>query len=529
MIPIKKTLTLTSLSLILAGCNHSSSSSDDSYELMLSALGGERALSAEQQINYHVEGLAYEFQEQPEPQANLLSRFTQNVNATLNGENLRQQWIIDVDYAFDIDLAFTELMVGDQGVVIDDGPNTFGASAFANFGVASDPMTSIKHASREKSWFMSSPLAIVAQIVTQGGEQLTTQYQGQTVTLELDDQSHFPKLARTLEHDPMYGDVIFEVKYLDWEAVGNTYYPTNIISSVDGNIIRDETLSNITLGDAGNAAFDLNETGVAANLKTAAGSEAGYLSSQFYLRSLLMGFPFDATDVANIVSTFIDSEEKVLLIQGVGHYNYAFAIDDNVYLYDAVINNARQVAVLAEVARQFPGKTMAGVILSHNHYDHAGGFRGALANGGNLIVGSSSGDFYESLMARPQTLQANPLLQRANEPVVQVVNDKLTLGEGDETLEIYTVTAGHASEDDMLILYRPFTKNLFFADLYNGGFEGLIFSPKLAPTINQRAQFLLDFVDLKNLDVAKVSPLHGDLRGAPTLDNVRLAAGIPAS
>ena len=136
--------------------------------------------------------------------------------------------------------------------------------------------------------------------------------------------------------------------------------------------------------------------------------------------------------------------------------------------------------------------SIGGVILSHNHFDHAGGFRGALASGGDLIIGASSTGLYQELLERPYTLQDNPLMKRDGDVVLRPVDGKLVLGQGNEILEIYTVKQGHALEDDMLILYRPVDKALFVADLYNGGFENLGFLPSIVPTTVNRAQMLVD-------------------------------------
>lgn len=106
-----------------------------------------------------------------------------------------------------------------------------------------------------------------------------------------------------------------------------------------------------------------------------------------------MGFPFADVKETQTVSDFIDSDHKVLRITSIEHYNYA------------------------------------------------GGFRGALSSGGDLFVGSASKATYQELLARPHTLQTNPLAQRDAVNIVGV-EGKMTLGESTETLEIYTVSQG---------------------------------------------------------------------------------------
>ena len=518
---------------LLAGCNDGSDSNNSSQivvpptvsalELMLETLGGEDTLNNLLQIQYKAEGQSFEFQEQPEPVEELVNSFDYSLQATLDGVSLRKQWHIDFDYAFDMTYDFTEVIVGDQGVVA-DGINSFGAYAFGAFGAQADPMNSAKLAARQKTWFMSSPLAIVKNILENddGDSTLVADFRGLSVTLTLDEQSNLPLSAQTLEFDPLYGDVVYEVEFHDWEAVGDSQYPHRLVHRLDGKLIREETLEEIEFVEIDEANFDFGE--IEPNVVDSDKASNGFLSSQFYLRGLMIGFPFDALDENAIVSEFIDSEEKVLRITGTDHYTYAFLIEDQVHIYDAAINNERQRAILAEIALRFPDKPIASVILSHNHFDHAGGFRGALANGGDLIVGEGSVSFYQDLLARPHVLKENPLAQPES-VTIQSVGDKLVLGQGNETLEVYAISEGHAQNKDMLVLYRPADKTLFFADLYNSGFVMLQgFFDNLAPTIKVRAQQLVEFVDTNQLDVQTIAPTHGDVWNDSNYDSVINAA-----
>ena len=516
---------------LLTGCNDDDDDNDivtsnpPNFQQFIKALGGEDTVLAREQINYSVVGTAYEFQEQPEPVEEQVASYSINLNATMDGNKLRQEWNLDIDYAFNFDLNFTEVMMDGEGAVLPsedvNNPdfNSFGAAFFGGFGVPNDPMNVAKQAGRVKTWFMSSPLAIAQQMLIQGDDNdLVTEFNGHQVTLILDEQTNLPVSAETLELDPLYGDVIYKVEYLDWQLVDGAMYPHRRRHHIDGNLIREETLSNISFGDTGTDPFDFaGETPVAIDaIEDETALAKGYLSSQFYRRAQTIGFPFDNTDESLTdrgmdVTGFIDNDQKVLRVMGTDHYNYAFNIGGSVYIYDASFNNERQQAVLAEIQNRFPNLPIGGVIMSHNHFDHAGGFRGALSQGGNLIVGDGSQTLYEDLLTRPHTLQDNPLEQRDEIAMVIPVNGELILGEGDDTLHIFSLPAGHAEAEDMLVLYRPVDQTLYFADLYNAGFAGLLGAPNLAPTLQDRAQQLVDFVENKGLAVTTIAPTHGSV------------------
>jgi len=416
-------------------------------------------------------------------------------------------------------------MIDGEGVVLpSDDPNnpdfnTFGAAFFRGFGVPNDPMNVTKQAGRQKTWFMSSPLAIAQQMLILGdNNDLVTEFHDHQVTLILDEKTNLPKSAETLELDPLYGDVIYKVEYQDWQLVDGKMYPHRRRHNIDGNLIREEILSDISFGDSDTEPFDFaGEIPVAIDaLEDEAALAKGYLSSQFYRRAQTIGFPFDNTDESwtdrGMDETgFVDNEQKVLRVMGTDHFNYAFNIGGSIYIYDASFNNERQQAVLAEIQHRFPGMPIGGVIMSHNHFDHAGGFRGALSQGGNLIVGDGSQELYVELLTRPHTLQDNPLELRDNAATVIPVTGELILGEGDDTLHIYSLAVGHAEEEDMLVLYRPVDQTLYFSDLYNAGFAGLLAAPNLAPTLQTRAQQLVDFVETKGLAVTTIAPTHGSV------------------
>ncbi|WP_281560620.1 MBL fold metallo-hydrolase [Thalassomonas sp. RHCl1] len=531
---------------LLAGCDGSDNNNTTNgvtdtttpYESMLTALGGEQAITSAAQLSFNVAGTAYEFQEQPEPVANLMARFSYDVVAALDGSQLRQEWQIDAVGVIEVEMSFTEVIDGSQGVVI-GGPNSFSAYALGPFGVPTEPMNSAKLATRQKTWFMSSPLAIAGAIIEQKNDganvidneasrannTLIAEFRGQEVSLLLDEETHLPKSAQTLEFDPLLGDVVYQVEYANWQPSGSSFYPMNITHTLDGNLIREETLSGVQMAELTADNFDF--TDITPSTRDTEAEHSGYISSQFYLRGMMMGFPFDGIDETQVHSNFIDSENKVLRVMGTGHYSYAFLIDDRVYIFDASLNNARQQVVLTEVQAQFPGKEIAGVILSHNHYDHSGGWRGALAQGGDLLVGAGSEEFYQQLLTKPHTLQPNPLAQREAVQVIPV-DGKLILGEGTETLEIYSVAQeGHAEEDDMLILYRPDDKTLIYADLYSSGANMLqTLYPEVASTYKKRAQLLIDFVELHNLDVVTIAPTHAIDNNDTSYDSVKAAAAF---
>lgn len=108
--------------------------------------------------------------------------------------------------------------------------------------------------------------------------------------------------------------------------------------------------------------------------------------------------------------------------------------------------------VLARAAEAFPGKRLCWVIPTHHHGDHIGGAATLLraSPDATLVVAPGSRDLGARLAGttRVQVVESSPL----------------TLGEGDERMEIHTVT-GAMHADEMLFVYFPVRRISFDGDL----------------------------------------------------------------
>ena len=205
----------------------------------------------------------------------------------------------------------------------------------------------------------------------------------------------------------------------------------------------------------------------------------------------------------------LSNDEHVLVITGGTYHSYAFKTNDTIIIYDTPQDSERSLAMLNIIHETFPGLPIEFVLLSHNHFDHRGGFRGALSEGADLIVGESAVDFVNDLLTRSVTINENPLNSALS---VIGIDTSLTFGSGSEELITYVVNSVHSEDDDMLFFYKPSTKTLFFPDLYNSGFtfvQKITQGSDTALLIKQRAQSLVDIVNQLGLDVVSIAPTHG--------------------
>lgn len=511
---------------------------------MLTALGGESNIDNATSITYQSTGIAFEFQEDPEPVDEKVADFSYNLTYILDGTQSKQDWHIQTEYAYESDFSFVETIEGTKGD--SEGVTGFFSQFFAGFGVEGDPMFSTKITARQKTLLMSSPLAIskmINQDMVQGSEYGTISIGYNTSTLGfgsstpdielvIDQASKLPSKSQTLENDPLYGDVLYEVVYSDWMDFNGIMLPSKLTHILDGNTIRTETISNQEI----NAAFNTSDLTVPSPDWAYDQNQAkhGYLSSQFHFRTLMqtfaIDFPVEFTDQTSplaLPSELVANDNKVFRVSGdfQSHYTYAFEVDGGILLYDSPINNRRSEVVLSKVRSSFSTLPISYVVNSHNHFDHVGGIRGNLAEGGDLVVGAGSRTAFENILGRPHTVLPNPLSNSAN---VIGVSDEMVIGSGDEQIILYTLPTEHAENEDYIVIYKPSTKTIYSNDVYNPGFINIY---DFAGEANQQrlvqlAKDLVDFVDAKGLDVETSYCSHGFTTQDFDFATVRMLAGF---
>ncbi len=519
--------------LTIISCKKDDDTTDNerqtSFKNVQNALGGASNIENALSISYKSTGEAFEFQEDPEPVNGKVADFNYTLVYNLDGTQSKQSWNVNADYAFATDFSFVETIDGTKGKS-EGTTGTFSAN-FSGFGVTGDPMFSTKLAARQKTLLMSSPIAIAkmiasADVINKKGDVLSVGFNTSTlgfgsdtpdIEFIIDTNTNLPVKSQILENDPLLGDVLYEVVYNKWETAGSLQVPTSLTHILDGNTIRTETISEIQINPevtdnelkvSDQEAFEYNKNE----------AKFGHLSSQFHYRTLLQTFPIDfpveivtQSSPLALASELVTNDDNVYRVSGdfQSHYTYAFKVDGGLLLYDSPINDRRSKVVLDKIKQDFSTDPIKYIVHSHNHFDHTGGVRGSLAEGGDLIVGQGSKSFIENVLQRPSTVLPNPI-QNTTVNVVGVT-DVMSIGTGNEKIELYTISTLHAEEDDYIVIYKPFTKTIYFNDLYNPGFINVFdtFKTEDQQRMITLAKDLVSFIDSKNLDVTTFHCSHG--------------------
>jgi glyoxylase-like metal-dependent hydrolase (beta-lactamase superfamily II) len=181
----------------------------------------------------------------------------------------------------------------------------------------------------------------------------------------------------------------------------------------------------------------------------------------------------------------------------------AIEFKDHIVMVEAPQNGIENM--ITQIKQAIPNKPITTVIVTHNHWDHAGGLRTVLADGPNpitFVTNEQNKAVFEKWFSNPRTLQATTpaagtvppvpaaappaggrggggaaaawpdALAKANKKVkFQYVKDKLVLKDGTRTVEIYPIK-GALHAEDMMVVYLPKEKVVFESDAYNPGASG---------------------------------------------------------
>ena len=212
-------------------------------------------------------------------------------------------------------------------------------------------------------------------------------------------------------------------------------------------------------------------------------------------------------------------------IAGEGHHSVAVEFRDFVTVVEAPQDERRSLAVMAEVRKLIPNKTIRYVVNTHHHFDHSGGLRTYVAQGATVVTHAANREFYEQVFfyPAPRTLEPDLLSSRypwftGNRiPAIEGVQDKFVISDGTRTLDAYAMQG--VDEANMLMIYLPGEKILINADLYSPPAQG-----GALPKYSAGEQQMFNNIQRLKLDVTRHVGVHGDVGSHETFMSV-IASG----
>jgi glyoxylase-like metal-dependent hydrolase (beta-lactamase superfamily II) len=295
--------------------------------------------------------------------------------------------------------------------------------------------------------------------------------------------------VETRADDPVLGDVVTETTYSAYRDFGGVKFPTRIVQKQGGYPVLDLTINDVKP----NAPVSID---VPQNVRQA-------------------GAP--AAPPAVTVNTQ-KVADGVYFLTGGTHHSMAVEFRDYIVLFETPQTEERAMAVIEATRKAIPGKPIKYVVNSHNHFDHLGGVRAAMAEGITIITQAGNKSYYEKIAAMPHTIAPDRLAKSPKKPVIETVADKRVLTDGTRTLELYRLTDSPHT-DTMLIGYLPKEKILYEVDVFTPAAAN---AP--APTaFNPTTVAFYNWVQARKLDVGQILPGHGPR--IVTMKDLQVAAG----
>ncbi len=480
----------------------------------VAAIGGREALLGlkSQRIVSHGENFEPDQAVEPGGTPRKVGTFTCTLLRDLITGKVRYEWQRDMPPPFSTTWKYTEIINGDEGAIIgaDGGrspaqrPSSTARIAARRKELSRSAASVLVHALSRSSSF----LRLMDQMI-RGRKHIVIAYdnQGHQVIMAIDGDSRLLTKVEFLEDDPIYGDTQNELFFDDWRQVGALKLPFELLARVNGQEVRVEHIDSIE-NDVELKSDDFAIPEALAQVDQSNGRR-GDVSSQWLLRRVALGSPLD-DEQTRVELTPVG--KGVWHITGGTHHSLVIEMTDHLVVVEAPLYEERSQAVLAEVARKFPGKPVRTVINTHFHNDHSGGLRAYVAIGASVVTGKINEPFLQRMFTAQHSRVPDSLQRERKAAVIETVEtEKKILTDGDRTVEVYPVTSSHSA--GMLVVYLPQEKLLFVSDL---------FSPGAPRQIAAFSRELLDAIQQHNLQVVGIVGGHGNKVG--TLADVRQAA-----
>jgi glyoxylase-like metal-dependent hydrolase (beta-lactamase superfamily II) len=126
--------------------------------------------------------------------------------------------------------------------------------------------------------------------------------------------------------------------------------------------------------------------------------------------------------------------DGIYYLTGGSHHSVVVEFKDYVVVVEAPQTDDRAVAVFESVKKTIPNKPIKYVVNSHNHFDHLGGVRAAMAEGYTVVTQASNKLYYERIASMPHTIVPDRLAKGQKKPVIEGVVDKRVFTDDTNTL-----------------------------------------------------------------------------------------------
>jgi glyoxylase-like metal-dependent hydrolase (beta-lactamase superfamily II) len=301
-----------------------------------------------------------------------------------------------------------------------------------------------------------------------------------TVTGTLNDQNLVERVETRIPNE-MLGDMLVEAEYSGYRDYNGVKFPSRILERRGGHPTLDITIGAVQPNGA--ATLEIKENPPAGEGGVAAKSER--IGDGVWVIT------------AGLNSVLVEFADHLVVVEALG-------------------NDARSHAVMAEARRLVPNKPLRYVVNTHAHFDHSGGLRAFAAEGVTIVTQEVNKPFLEKVVSLPHRINPDSLSKSSRRAVVEGFGDKRVMSDATNTLELHHIR-GNMHHNGLLMAYLPKIRVLVQADAYHPR-PGA----KPYPTPPQFTVNFYENIQRLKLDVSQVLHIHG---GTDSITTVAKAAG----
>jgi len=285
-------------------------------------------------------------------------------------------------------------------------------------------------------------------------------------TILFDRTTKLPAAIRSLDDDPVYGDVEFDLVLSDWKQVGGIKMAHTHAYRVNhaqvGHVTFREIEINPTIPPE---TFTIRDEG----RKEAKVPAPGSVPYQWVIRRLFLGRFLDS-DSVNFPSSspglkLVELAPNVQFATGGTHNSLIVAHKDHLVVFDAPINEWQSRWTIDAAKAKYPGKPVKFLVLTHHHNDHAGGARTYVAEGATIIVAAPNKAHFEAVFRTPHTVNPDELQRNPKPANVVEFNEQMALQDDSGEIRLYKIANPHS--DGLLIGHVVNENIVWVTDLYS--------------------------------------------------------------
>ncbi|MGA0558252.1 MBL fold metallo-hydrolase [Larkinella sp. VNQ87] len=307
---------------------------------------------------------------------------------------------------------------------------------------------------------------------------MTVSLNGVSMALFIQPSGELSK-ASYLDHDNVYGDNVHQFNYQDYQKTASYRFPTRFEEYEFGGLRKE-----LTYAYDWQPSYQLptNQVCPACQVPRPADPLRSF-AVKFIGKNL---YAIDLTDFNN----------RVLVLQ----------TGKSLVVFEAPISYEVGKNVVQLLRKQFPGKPVSHVFVTHHHPDHAGAIRAFAEEGATILTSSGNKAFFEKMVGYPHLLAGSgePFNKPKQTLRFELIDNQRVFTIGDGSFSVF-FTDKTQHTDEYLMAYFPAEKVLFQGDL-------CFFEPGEESPASVREMAVYQLIKEHNLAVDKIYsswPIHG--------------------